>query len=105
MNMNEKEKLGVLAMRALEEIELRLDDFSSTLMMILQEKLQFPEEPVRPILKRSFEAEEPIAWDGQSIPELKVVILNDKCNKLLHFVDTKTGDKLLVLKREELKDE
>lgn len=97
------EKLGVLAMRALEEIELRLEDFSSTLVMVLQEKLEAPEAEIRPALKRSFEAEEPLAWDGQSIPELKLIILNDKCNKQLHFMDSETGDKLLVLKREELK--
>ena len=104
MNKNENElKLNMLAMRALEELQLSLDDFSCTLAMILQEKLQSPEEPIRPLLKRSFEAEEPLAWDGQSIPELKVLVLNDKCNKLLHFIDKVTGDKLLVLKREELK--
>ena len=98
-------KLNVLAMRALEELQLKMEDFSCTLTMILQEKLQAPEESIRPVLKRAFEAEEPLAWDGQSIPELKVIVLNDKCNKQLHFVDTETGDKLLVLKREELKDE
>ena len=98
------EKLSMLAMRALEEVQLKLEDFSCTLAMILQEKLQAPEEPIRPVLKRSFEAEEPLSWDGQSIPELKVVVLNDKCNKQLHFMDTLTGDKILVLKREELKE-
>ena len=100
--MDKKEKLNMLAMRALEELQLKMEDFSCTLMMILQEKLESPEEPIRPVLKRAFEAEEPLAWDGQSIPELKVLVLNDKCNKLLHFVDKLTGDKLLVLKREEL---
>lgn len=103
MDNNNKEKLSVLAMRALEELELRLEDFSSTLMMILQEKLEAPEEPIRPALKRAFESEEPLAWDGHAIPELKVIILNDKCNSLLHFIDKSTGDKLLVLKKEELK--
>lgn len=98
-------RLEMLAMRALEELELKMDDFSSTLAMVLQEKLESPEEPIRPVLKRSFEAEEPLAWDGQSIPELKVVVLNDKCNKQLHFIDKISGDKLLVLKREELKDD
>lgn len=99
------EKLNMLAMRALEEVELNLEDFSSTLVMVLQEKLESPEEPIRNALKRAFEAEEPLAWDGQSIPELKVLVLNDKCNKQLHFIDKVSGDKLLVLKREELKDE
>ena len=101
--MENREKLNRLAMRALEEVQLKMEDFNCTLMMILQEKLQSPEEPIRPVLKKSFEAEEPLSWDGQSIPELKIVVLNDKCNKQLHFVDTETGDKLLVLKREELK--
>ena len=99
--MNNKEKLNMLAMRALDELELNMESFSSTLAMILQEKLGSPEEPIRGALKRAFEAEEPLAWDGQSIPELKIIVLNDKCNKLLHFID-KNGDKLLVLKREEL---
>ena len=97
------EKLSMLAMRALEELELNMESFSSTLAMILQEKLESPEEPIRPVLLRSFEAEEPLAWDGQSIPELGVIVLNDKCNKLLHFIDKISGDKLLVLKREELR--
>ena len=95
----------MLAMRALEELELNLEPFSSTLAMVLQEKLESPEADIRPALKRSFEAEEPLAWDGQSIPELKVIVLNDKCNKQLHFIDKLSGDKLLVLKREELRDE
>ena len=101
--MNNEKALNMLAMRALEELELRLDDFSSTLVMILQEKLESPEVEVRNALKRAFEAEEPISWDGQSIPEIGVIVLNDKCNKQLHFVDKSTGDKLLVLKKEELK--
>lgn len=103
--MNNKEKLNLLAMRALEEMQLKMEDFSCTLSMVLQEKLEAPEAPLRNVLKKSFEAEEPLSWDGQPLPELKVVVLNDKCNKQLHFVDTETGDKLLVLKREELKDE
>ena len=103
--MDNNKKLNMLAMRALEELELKLEDFSCTLTIILQEKLESPEEPVRPVLKRAFEAEEPLSWDGQSIPELKVVVLNDKCNSLLHFIDKETGDKLLVLSRKELKDE
>lgn len=98
-------RLEKLAMRALEKVQLDLEDFSCTLAIILQEKLQAPEEPIRPVLLRSFEAEEPLSWDGQSIPELKVLVLNDKCNKQLHFMDTETGDKLLVLKREELDNE
>lgn len=98
-------KLNMLAMRALEEMELNMESFSCTLAIILQEKLQAPEEPIRPVLKRAFEAEEPLAWDGQSIPGLKIIILNDKCNKQLHFIDKVSGDKLLVLKREELRDE
>ena len=101
--MSNEKKLSVLAMRALEEIELRLEDFNCTLAMILQEKLESPEAEIRPALKRAFEAEEPLSWDGQAIPELRIMILNDKCNSLLHFVDTETGDKLLVLKKEELK--
>ena len=101
--MSNEKALNMLAMRALEELELRLDDFSSTLVMILQEKLESPEVEVRNALKRAFEAEEPISWDGQSIPEIGVIVLNDKCNKQLHFVDKSTGDKLLVLKKEELK--
>lgn len=103
--MDNKEKLSMLAMRALEKVQLDLEDFSCTLAIILQEKLQAPEEPVRPILRRSFEAEEPLAWDGWPIPELKVIVLNDKCNKQLHFIDKVSGDKLLVLKRKELRDE
>lgn len=99
-------RLETLAMRALEETILEMEDeFSCTLATILEKKLEAPEAPLRPILIRSFEAEEPLSWDGQPLPELKVVVLNDKCNKQLHFVDTETGDKLLVLKREELKDE
>ena len=103
--MSNNEKLNMLAMRALEEVELKLEDFSSTLVMVLQEKLQSPEEPIRPVLKRSFEAEEPLAWDGLTITELKLLVLNDKCNKQLHFIDKISGDKLLVLSRKELKDE
>ena len=103
--MDKDKILNMLAMRALEEVQLKMEDFSCTLSMMLQEKLEAPEAPLRNALKRSFEAEEPLSWDGQPIPELKVVVLNDKCNKQLHFVDTETGDKLLVLKREELKDE
>ena len=103
--MSNNKKLSVLAMRALEELQLKMEDFSCTLTMILQEKLQSPEEPIRPVLKRSFEAEEPLAWDGQSIPELKIIVLNDKCNKQLHFIDKVSGDKLLVLSRKELKNE
>lgn len=92
-------------MRALEKVQLDMEEFSCTLAIILQEKLESPEEPLRPVLLRSFEAEEPLSWDGWALPEIKVVVLNDKCNKQLHFMDTETGDKLLVLKREELKDE
>lgn len=103
--MDNKEKLSMLAMRALEKVQLDLEDFSCTLAIILQEKLQAPEKPLRPVLRRSFEAEEPLAWDGWPIPELKVIVLNDKCNKQLHFIDKVSGDKLLVLKREELRDE
>ena len=103
--MSNEKKLDMLAKRALEELELRLEDFSSTLLMILQEKLESPEVSIRPALKRAFEAEEPLSWDGQSIPEIGVIVLNDKCNCLLHFIDKSTGDKLLVLKKEELKDE
>ena len=98
-------KLEKLAMRALEKVQLDMTGFSCTLAMLLQEKLEAPEKPLRPALLRSFEAEEPLAWDGQALPELKVVVLNDKCNFLLHFVDTETGDKLLVLSRKELKNE
>ena len=100
--MSNEKKLNMLAMRALEELQLKMEDFSCTLMMILQEKLQSPEEPIRPVLKRSFEAEEPLSWDGQSIPEIGVIVLNDKCNKQLHFIDKISGDKLLVLSRKEL---
>lgn len=104
--MNKHElKLNMLAMRALEEVELKLESFSSTLIIILQEKLESPEAEIRDTLKRAFEADEPLSWDGQSIPELKVLVLNDKCNKQLHFIDKTTGDKLLVLKREELREE
>lgn len=103
--MDNKEKLNMLAMRALEELQLKMEDFSCTLSMILQEKLEAPEKPLREVLLRSFEAEEPLSWDGQSIPELKLLVLNDKCNKQLHFIDSETGDKLLVLSRKELKDE
>ena len=103
--LNKLNKLNMLAMRALESVQLDLEGFSCTLAMLLQEKLQAPEEPVRPVLLRSFEAEEPLSWDGLAIPQLKVVVLNDKCNCLLHFVDTTNGDKLLVLKREELRNE
>ena len=103
--MENREKLNMLAMRALEEVELKVEDFSCTLMMMLQEKLESPEAEIRNVLKRAFEAEEPLAWDGQSIPEIGVIVLNDKCNKLLHFIDKSSGDKLLVLKREELRDE
>ena len=105
MEKSNKEKLNMLAMRALEELQLKMEDFSCTLAMMLQEKLEAPEEHLRTSLLRSFEAEEPLSWDGWPIPELKVIVLNDKCNKKLHFVDTIYGDKLLVLKREELKDE
>lgn len=98
-------KLETLAMRALEKVQLDMEEFSCTLAIILQEKLEAPEKPLRPVLLRSFEAEEPLSWDGWALSELKVVVLNDKCNKQLHFVDTVSGDKLLVLKREELKDE
>ena len=103
--MNKNKKLNMLAMRALEELQLKMEDFSCTLTMILQEKLQSPEAEIRPALKRAFEAEEPLAWDGQSIPELGVIVLNDKCNSLLHFIDKVSGDKLLVLSRKELKNE
>ena len=96
-------RLEKLAMRALEKVQLEMTGFSCTLAMLLQEKLEAPEKPLRPALLRSFEAEEPLAWDGRALPELKVVVLNDKCNFLLHFVDTETGDKLLVLSRKELK--
>lgn len=99
-------KLETLAMRALEKVQLDMEDvFSCTLSIILQKKLEAPEAPLRPILLKSFEAEEPLSWDGQSIPELKLLVLNDKCNKQLHFIDNETGDKLLVLSRKELKDE
>ena len=101
--MSMDKRLVVLAMRALEEIQLKMDDFSCTLAMMLQEKLEAPEKPLREVLKRSFEAEEPLSWDGHSIPELRIIVLNDKCNKQLHFIDKVTGDKLLVLKREELR--
>lgn len=94
--------LNMLASRALEELILQMDDFSYTLAEILQEKLESPEAPIRESIKRSFEAEEPLSWDGQSIPELKIIVLNDKCNKKLHFIDKVSGDKLLVLTREEL---
>ena len=103
--MDNKEKLSVLAMRALEELQLRLEDFNCTLAMILQEKLESPEADIRPILKRAFKSEEPLAWVEQPIPELKIVVINDRCNKQLHFMDTETEDTLLVLKREELRDE
>lgn len=99
-------RLNMLAMRALEELQLKMEDeFSCTLTVILQKKLEAPEAPLRPILLKSFEAEEPLAWDEWPIPELKLLVLNDKCNKQLHFIDNEYGDKLLVLPREELKDE
>lgn len=104
--MDNKEKLNMLAMRALEKVQLDMEeDFSCTLATMLQKKLEAPEVPLRPILLKSFEAEEPLSWDEWPIPELKVVVLNDKCNKQLHFIDDEYGDKLLVLTREELKDE
>lgn len=99
-------KLETLVMRVFENVLLDMEeDFSCTLATVLQKKLEAPEAPLGPVLLKSFEAEEPLSWDGWPLPELKVVVLNDKCNKQLHFVDTETGDKLLVLKREELKDE
>lgn len=99
-------RLNMLAMRALEELQLKMEDeFSCTLTVVLQKKLEHPEAPLRPILIKSFEVEEPLAWDEWPIPELKVIVLNDKCNKQLHFIDDETGDKLLVLSRKELKDE
>ena len=104
--MDNKEKLLMLAMRAFEKVQLDMEEeFSCTLAIMLQKKLEAPEAPLRPILLKSFEAEEPLAWDEWPIPELKLLVLNDKCNKKLHFVDSETGDKLLVLKREELRDE
>lgn len=104
--MDNKEKLLMLAMRAFEKVQLDMEDeFSYTLAMMLQKKLEAPEAPLRPILLKSFEAEEPLAWDEWPIPELKVVVLNDKRNKQLHFIDDEIGDKLLVLPRKELKDE
>lgn len=99
------DNLNMLAMRALEKVLLDMEDFSCTLATILQKKLEYPEAPLRSILKMSFEAEEPLSWDEWPLPELKVIVLNDKCNKKLHFIDDETGDKLLVLSRKELKDE
>lgn len=99
-------RLEKLVMRAFEKVQLDMEnEFSCTLTVILQKKLEAPEAPLRPILLKSFEAEEPLAWDEWPIPELKVVVLNDKCGKQLHFIDDETGDKLLVLPRKELKDE
>lgn len=99
-------KLEKLVMRAFEKVQLDMEDeFSCTLTVILQKKLEAPEAPLRPVLLKSFEAEEPLSWDEWPIPELKVVVLNDKCGKQLHFIDDETGDKLLVLSRKELKDE
>ena len=98
--------LRMLMIRAFEKVQLDMEDeFSCTLTVVLQKKLEAPEAPLTPILIKSFEAEEPLAWDEWTIPELKVVVLNDKCNKQLHFIDDETGDKLLVLSRKELKDE
>ena len=99
-------RLEMLAMRAFEKVQLDMEDeFSCTLTVILQKKLEAPEKPLTPVLLKSFEAEEPLAWDEWPIPELKVVVLNDKRNKQLHFIDDVSGDKLLVLSRKELKDE
>lgn len=99
-------RLNMLVMRVFENVLLNMEeDFSCTLATILQKKLEAPEAPLRPVLLKSFEAEEPLSWDEWPIPELKVVVLNDKCNKQLHFIDDETGDKLLVLSRKELKDE
>lgn len=99
---NNELKLNMLAMRALEEMQLNMSEFNCTLAMILQEKLQSPEEPVRDVLKRSYEAEEPLAWDGIVIPELKVMVLNDKCNKQLHYIDKLTGTSFLSSQKRSL---
>lgn len=99
-------RLEMLVMRAFEKVQLDMEDeFSCTLTVILQKKLEALEKPLTPILIKSFEAEEPLAWDEWPIPELNVVVLNDKRDKQLHFIDDETGDKLLVLSRKELKDE
>lgn len=96
-------KLKRLALRALEELQFNMEPFSCTLAMVLQEKLEAPEKPLKPVLLRSFEAEEPLAWDEWKLPELKVIVKKEK--EQLLFLDTESGDKLLVLPRKELKDE
>lgn len=95
--------LEKLALRALENVQLNMESFSCTLALILQCKLENPEKPLRPVLLRSFEAEEPLAWSEQKLPELKVIVVNEK--EQLLFLDAVCGDKLLVLSRKELKNE
>lgn len=96
-------KLERLALRALEEVQLDMELFSCTLLAILQDKLEAPEKPLRPVLLRTFETEEPLAWSEWKLPELSVVVKKEKGQLL--FLDTESGDKLLVLPIKELKDE
>lgn len=92
-----KEKLDRLTRRAFENLVLRTDYFSCTLAFILQEKLENPKKAIRVSLLKSFEDEEPLMWTKVKIPEIGVMVLNEKDMEQLVFVDTFTGEQLLVL--------
>ena len=68
----------------------------------MQEKLENPEKAIRVSLRESFEDEEPLMWAKVRIPEIGVMVLNEKDMEQLVFVDTFTGEQLLVLPKKEL---
>lgn len=100
--MQKDEKLKMLAMRALDEVSLHMDDFSCTLTLLLQESLEHPGQKLPPRLLNPFRAEEPLAWKEWLIEELDVKVLNEKGKRQVAWIDDKTGKELLVLQRDEL---
>lgn len=96
------ETLNALALRALDELSMRMESFSCTLTLLLQESLEQPGKKPRPGLLNPFRAEEPLSWKEWLIPELCVKVLNEKDKRQLTWIDDKTGKELLVLSRDEL---
>ena len=100
--MKHSEKLGILALRALDEVSMNMDDFSCTLTLLLQESLEHPGQKLPPRLLNSFRAEEPLAWKEWLIKELDIKVLYEKDKRQLTWIDDKTGKEFLVLIRDEL---
>lgn len=101
--MKNTDTLNTLCDRTFTKCALESLDFECTLMFILQDKLEFPQEKISLVLRNSFNVEEPLSWREVHLDSISVVVLNERDKDTLSFIDLPTGAVVLCLSREELR--